>query len=99
MMDSGSSAEFDVGDQIVAFKKSMAPRRDLLKRSYADVKDAVSRAADKIRADNSAGRPTIPELDYRDIKDGRVSDATRAAIRTSGCAIVRGVFPQSCQTP
>ena len=87
------TAEFDVGDQIVAFKKKMAPLRDVLKRAYGEAKDAVSRAADKLRTDNAAGRPTIPEIDYRDISEGRVSDATRADIRSSGCAIVRGVFP------
>jgi hypothetical protein len=59
------------------------------------VKDSVSRAADRIRTDNAAGRPTIPELNYRDVKDGNVSDAAKAAIRKSGCAVVRGVFPAS----
>jgi hypothetical protein len=95
MMHPENVPEFDVADQIVAFKQSMAPRRDVLKRAYNDVKDAVSRAADKIRAANDAGRSTIPEVDYRDIADGKVSDTTRAAIRSTGCAVVRGVFPQT----
>ena len=43
----------------------------------------------------AAGRPVVPEIDYRHIKDGHVSDATRAAIRKTGCAVVRGVFPAS----
>jgi len=91
-MHAETKNELDVGDQIVAFKKKMAPRQHALKRAYADVKDSISRAADKIRADNAAGRPTIPELNYRDVKDGRISEATRSAIRQSGCAVVRGVF-------
>ena len=37
----------------------------------------------------------MPEVDYRHIKDGHVSDATRAAIRKTGCVVVRGVFPAS----
>ena len=53
-------------------------------------------AADAIRTDAAAGRPVVPEVDYRDIRDGRVSEATRAqAIRRTGCAVVRGVFPAS----
>ena len=60
MMHPESKSAFDVGDQIVAFKKAMAPRREALKRAYGEVKDAVSRAADAIRSDTEAGRPTIP---------------------------------------
>ena len=97
-MQSEAKSAFDVGDQIVAFKKKMAPRRDALKRAYAEVRESVSRAADRIRADNAAGRPTIPELNYLDVKDGKISDAAKAAIRKSGCAVVRGVFPAAQAT-
>ena len=94
-MDAATTTEFDVSNEIVAFKKAMAPKREALKRAYADVKDAVSRAADTIRAETAAGRPAIPEIPYADIRDGKVSDATRAAIRRSGCAVIRGVFPEA----
>ena len=94
-MDAATTTEFDVSKEIVAFKKAMMPRHDVLKRAFADVKDAVTRAADTIRADNAAGRPTIPEIPFADIRDGKVSDATRAAIRRTGCAVIRGVFPAS----
>ncbi len=95
MMEAQTKSEFDVSDQIVAFKRKMKPRHDVLKRAYDDVRGYVMKAADKIRTDNAAGRSTIPELNYRDIKDGKISDATKKAIRLSGCAIVRGVFPAS----
>ena len=94
-MDAATTTEFDVSKEIVAFKKAMMPRHDVLKRAFADVKDAVTRAADTIRADNAAGRPTIPEIPFADIRDGKVSDTTRAAIRRTGCAVIRGVFPAS----
>ena len=42
----------------------------------------------------AAGRSVIPEIAYADIAAGKVSDATRAEIRKTGCAIVRGVFPR-----
>jgi hypothetical protein len=86
---------FDVSGEIVAFKRMMAPRREALKRAFADVKDAVARTAEKIQRETAAGRPTIPEIAFADIRDGKVSDATIAAIRATGCAVVRGVFPQS----
>ena len=85
----------DVADQIAAFKRSLAPRRAELQRAFVEAKDHVARAVDAILADAAAGRPVVPEVDYRDINDGLVSDATRAAIRKTGCAVVRGVFPES----
>ena len=45
-----ADAEIDVRDQIVAFKRKMAPRREALKRAFGEVKDHVSRAADRIRS-------------------------------------------------
>lgn len=83
----------DVKSEVVAFKRRMAPRRPELKRAFAEVKDFVMRAADRIRTDHAAGRPTVPELTCADIEAGKVSDKTREAIRQSGVAIVRGVFP------
>ena len=98
MMHAPADNAFDVSGEIVAFKRKMAPQRDALKRAFADVKDAVARSAEKIRTDNAAGRPTIPEIAFADIRDGKVSDATVAAIRATGCAVVRGVFPEAQAT-
>ena len=94
-MHEEAESKFDVADQIVAFKRSMASRRETLRRAFGEVKDHVSRAADAIREDTAAGRPVIPEVDYRDIRSGSVSEGTRQAIRRAGCAVVRGVFPAS----
>ena len=88
-----TDGEIDVRDRIVAFKRSLAPRRDDLKRAYADVREHVRRAADKVREDVAAGRTVVPEIEYRDIRDGNVQEATRQAIRKTGCAVVREVFP------
>jgi hypothetical protein len=93
IMELAAPETFDVRDRIVAFKRSLAPRRDALKRAYLEVKDHVSRAADAVRRDAAAGRPVVPEVSYHAIKDGSVPDATRAAIRKTGCVVVRGVFP------
>src|SRR5262249_57417005 len=84
---------FDVTGQIVAFKRSMAPRREALRRAFGEVKDHVSRAADAVRKDTAAGRPVVPEVDYRDIRSGSVSGGPRQAIRRAGSAVARGVFP------
>jgi uncharacterized protein DUF1479 len=88
----------DVTDRIVAFKRSLAPKKDDLKRAYLDVKDHVSRAADAIQADVAAGRAVVPEIAYGAIKDNDVPDTTRDAIRRTGCVVVRGVFPAPVAT-
>jgi hypothetical protein len=85
--------KFDVAEKIVAFKRSLRPKRDVLGRAYVEAKDFVSQAVDAIRTDAAAGRPVVPEIAYQQIKDGTVTDATRAWIRKAGCAVVRGVFP------
>jgi hypothetical protein len=92
-MNAETKSEFDVGDQIVAFKQKMAPRREALKRAFGEVRDFVMKSAEKIQADTAAGRPVVPEIAYADIAAGKISDADRAAIRRTGCAVVRGVFP------
>jgi len=84
-----------VSKAIVAFKRRMAPRRDTLKRAFGEAKDHISRAADSIRKESAGGRTVIPEIEYSDIRDSSVLEAARASIRKTGCAIVRGVFPQS----
>ena len=88
-----AGVEGDVRDQIVRFKRSLVPNRERLKRAFADVRDHVRRAADRILDDVARGRPVVPELDYGDIRDGKVPDAVRQSIRNSGCAVIRGVFP------
>lgn len=85
----------NVADPIVAFKRSLAPRREVLRRAFIEVRGHIRHAVDAIRADVAAERPVIPELDFREIRSGSVSDDTRQAIRRAGCAVVRGVFPQS----
>ena len=85
----------NVSGEVAAFKRSLAPARPVLRQAFDDARSHVSRAVDAIRADVAAGRPVVPEIAYRDITGERVPDAARAAIRATGCAVVRGVFPES----
>jgi Protein of unknown function (DUF1479) len=85
-------AEVDVSDQITAFKRKLAPRREVLNRAYEDVRDYVKRAVDIVLREVAAGRAVVPELNYPDIKNNTVPEAVRQAIRKTGCAVVRGVF-------
>jgi hypothetical protein len=88
-----AGTDFDVSDQIIAFKRKLAPRREALRRAYASVKDHITRAVDIIRNEVAAGHPVVPELDYRDIRNNTVPEAHRQSIRKTGCTVLRGVFP------
>jgi hypothetical protein len=90
-----ATAEVDVRDQIVAFKRTLAPNREVLERAFADVKDDVTRSADRILSETAAGRPVVPELEYQDIRDGKVPESVRQSIRNTGCAVIHGVFPSA----
>ncbi|HZA33565.1 MAG TPA: YbiU family protein [Vicinamibacterales bacterium] len=94
-MDRDSIDTVDVSEEIAAFKRSLAGRRDVLKRAYDDVRAHVGRTADAIQAAVAAGKPVVPEVEFRTIRDGQVPEATRVAIRRTGCVVVRGVFPVS----
>jgi len=58
-MHADSDDKFDVRDEIVAFKRKMAPRRAALKKAFGEAKDFVIRAAEQIRTDAAAGRQVI----------------------------------------
>jgi hypothetical protein len=88
-----AGADFDVRDQIIAFKRKLAPRREALKRAFADVREYVSRAVETILREVAAGRAVVPELDYGGIRNNTVPEATSQSIRRTGCAVVREVFP------
>ncbi len=92
------NVEVDVGAQVAAFKRTVAPHRDALRRAYADVKNHINRAVDGIARDVAARRPVVPEVEYRDIREGAISDEVRQAIRSSGCVVIRGVFPPALAT-
>ena len=85
----------DVGDRIISFKRTMASRRDALRRAFADVTGHIRRAVDSVLSDAAAQRPVIPEVPYSDISSGKIPDASKRAIRKAGCVVVRGVFPAS----
>jgi hypothetical protein len=86
-------AQVDVRNQILAFKRKLAPRREALKRAYAEVRDHVRRAVDIIHKEVAAGRGVVPELDYHDIRNNTVPEGIPQSIRKSGCVVIRGVFP------
>lgn len=83
-----------IRDYIIETKKMLRARQDVGK-AFAGVRDFVRAETDIIRDSAAKGRSVIPEVDYRQIAAGTVSEETRNDIRKRGCAVVRGVFPRS----
>ena len=54
-MHGEAECNIEVADRIVAFKRSMAPRREALKHAFGEVKDHVGRAADATRSTGHTG--------------------------------------------
>lgn len=83
----------EIRTYIKATKQRLRSLQDV-KAAFADVRERTLRDVEAIAERAATGQSTIPELGYDHIRDGKVSDAQRAAIRDSGSAIIRGVFPR-----
>ncbi|TQV80587.1 YbiU family protein [Denitrobaculum tricleocarpae] len=81
--------------QITSAKKMLRRNKAKLKASFAHLSDAMKAEIDEIKTTVAAGRPCIPELDFATIRDGMVSDQTRADIRKRGAVVIRGVFDRT----
>ena len=88
----------DLANQIAAFKRSLTDRNHALRHAFIDIQGHIKAEADAIQADQAAGRAVIPEIAYATVRDDKVSDATRQAIRRRGAVIVRGVVSESQAT-
>ncbi|NQW01937.1 MAG: DUF1479 domain-containing protein [Rhodospirillales bacterium] len=81
-----------IRQQIRDVKQTLLTRGADLRSAFATIADAMRREADIILAEQAAGRSVIPELDFADIKAGRVAESQKNQIRQRGAAIIRGVF-------
>lgn len=88
----------NLAELITAFKRSLAEHKDVLRQAFVEVEGHIKAEVDAILADRAAGRAVIPEIGYADIRDGKASEATKAAIRRRGAVIVRGVFSEAQAT-
>ncbi len=69
-----------------------------VKKSFAEISDHMKKEVDTIQNDLANNKMVIPEIDYEQVKQGKVSEQQRAAIRHRGCAVIRGVFPEAQAT-
>jgi len=82
--------------ELIRTKKQQARRKiEDLERVLAEIEADLRVEVEEIAARRARGESIIPELDYRLVHEGKVTDATKAEIRRRGAVVIRNVFPKA----
>jgi hypothetical protein len=84
-----------IGEHIKATKQVMRARLPDLNRVMAEVEDDLKREVEIIANARAKGGTVVPIIEYQDIVDEKVPEATKAELRRRGVAVVRGVYPKA----
>ncbi|HEY4162001.1 MAG TPA: DUF1479 domain-containing protein [Dongiaceae bacterium] len=85
----------NLAEAIKATKRKLRAQQLDLKKAIAEVEAHLRREVDEVVKARAAGRSVVPEIDYKDIEAGKVSEATKDELRRRGVAVVRGVYPKA----
>jgi len=66
-----------------------------LEDAFVRIDDRIRREADAIQSEAAKGRSPLPEIDFRAVRGGKVTDAQKDAVRKRGFAVIRGVYSRS----
>jgi len=81
----------DIESFIKAAKYELCAGKDMHKL-FASVREGVVRAVDDVADRQAKGRDVLPELSFKAIAGGSVSQASIKQIKQHGCVIIRDVF-------
>ena len=76
-------------------KRQLEAGSPQLKAAFERITERIRREADTIQSSLAGGRSPLPEVDFKAVAAGTVSDAAKNEMRKRGFAIVRGVYPGS----
>ncbi|GAB5510501.1 MAG: DUF1479 domain-containing protein [Hyphomicrobiales bacterium] len=83
-----------VGTYVRETKQRLRALQDV-NAAFSDVREQTLRDVDAIRERAAKGQPNIPEVDFAHVQAGTVTASTREAIKATGTAIIRGVYPRA----
>lgn len=82
-------------------KAAIRLMKQTLRRQIGDVQAVFDKLSTRIEsrlaeidALKAKGATVWPEIDYRELAQGKVSEAQREAIKRRGCAVIKGHFPR-----
>ena len=81
----------DIEPFIQAAKRELCAGKDMHKL-FASVRENVVRSVEDVAERQAKGQAVLPELSFKAIRDGSVSQASIEQIKQHGCVIVRDVF-------
>lgn len=76
-------------------KRQVWSRISGIDQVLSEIEADMRREVDAIAGARARGEAIIPELDYKSVREGKVSEAVKAAVRRRGAAVVRNVFPRA----
>src|SRR6185369_1735904 len=85
----------NIGESIKTAKRAMRAKLPDLKKIMAEVEDDLKREVEIVANARARGNNTVPIIEYQDIVDEKVTEATKAELRRRGVAVVRGVYPKA----
>ena len=66
-----------------------------IERILSEIEADLRKEVDEIAGHRARGEAIIPELDYRLVREGKVTDAVKNDIRRRGAAVIRNVYPRA----
>ncbi|WP_250504371.1 DUF1479 domain-containing protein [Caballeronia sp. AZ7_KS35] len=85
----------DLPGAIRQAKKELRAALPNYREVFAQVEQTIGEEAKRIAARRDRGEDVIPEIQFADITEGRVSGEQIALVKSSGACVIRNVFPRA----
>jgi len=83
----------DIRPFVLKMKRDLRQHVDI-ELAFSKTREVICREVEEVVNQQSRSAAVVPELSYKKIIDGAVSESDTRLIKKRGCVIVRGVFPR-----
>lgn len=87
-----------IASTIRTAKQQIHEKGGNLTQAFKDMTSSIEAEIAEIKALKAQGKSIIPELDYQDVINDRVSTEQKDLIRKRGCVVIRNTFPDEQAT-
>jgi hypothetical protein len=85
----------DLPSAIRQAKKELRAALPNYREVFAEVEEAISAEAKRIAGQRDRGEDVIPEIQFSDITEQRVTADQIAVVKARGACVIRNVFPRA----